>query len=134
MVVGGLAVKSYCPERKVGDLDVLVDATAENTPKTVSAFWRLIDERLFAPREIEQVLRFSGYGKCLRLRAHLRADVFLAKQGFDFPSAYARSVERMVNDVPVRVTSRRDLIKYKETDTDPNLRLRNQRDLKLLRQ
>ena len=134
MVVGGLAVKFYCPERTVRDLDLLVNATQENLLKAGNALRQLELEGLVSPQELQRSLHFKGHGKVLRLRAVMCADVFLAKRGYDFDSVYASTIKHRVSGQPVSIISISDLITYKETDDDPELREKNQLDLQMLRQ
>ena len=93
MVIGGLAVQFYCPKRPVQDLDILVDAAAANGNRVVKALCYLANGGLISSREIYLSRKFSGYGKCLKLRAALCADIFFAKEGYDFSSAYAHSID-----------------------------------------
>ena len=134
MVVGGLAVRFYCPERTVRDLDLLVNPATDNARKAIEALTYLARAGLVSCDEVRLSQRWSGYEKCLRLRAILRADLFLAREGYDFSTVYAYSIEQRVNEIPVRIIPICDLIKYKETDDDPDLHEKNERDLKLLRQ
>lgn len=134
MVVGGLAVKFYCPERTVRDLDLLVNATRENLRKAGNALRQLELEGLVSPQEVQRSSHFKGHGKVLRLRAFMCADVFLAKRGYDFGSVYSSTIKHWVSGQPVSIISISDLIKYKETEEDPELREKNQRDLEMLGQ
>ena len=123
MVVGGLAVKYYWPQRQVDDLDLLIDPTLENKNRLICALREMaehgifrsvfqelddIEERLHNPDHRPQVISLKG-------PTTLNADIRTPVPGkFDYSSALPNAVEAMVNDIPVKMISCRDLIEDKK--------------------
>ena len=130
-MVGGLAVKFYCPDRPAGDLDILVDVT--NANKVGQVLTNLAQDGLVSHSEIHRRQELERHGTCVRLRTTLKADILAAKETYDFSSAYARSIEAKMNDISVCVVSIDDLLAYKEADKDPECPEKNERDIALLR-
>ena len=114
MVFGGLAVKYYCANREVDDLDLLVSPTMKNAINIYQAFAKMDSQGLM---EVDlcklDYRRLSEFGVQIRLKNFLNADILTPLPDFDFCISYINSVEVKINYVPVRIISCRDLLSYK---------------------
>ena len=131
MVVGGLAVKYYCANRKVDDLDLLVSPTMKNAINIAQAFAKMdsqglkevdFDYALSAERicKLHSIIeddfcRRSEFGVQITLKHFLYAEILTPLPDFDFCASYINSVEGKINDVPARIISCRDLFSYKQS-------------------
>ena len=113
LVVGGLAVKYYWPQREVDDLDLLIDPTTENKDRLIRALREMaisrvdyIEERLHNPSTCPQQIP---------LHDTLNADILTPHIGrFCYSSALPNAVRTMVDDIHVKIISCRDLIDIKK--------------------
>ena len=108
LVVGGLAVHHYCPERIVDDLDLLIEPTLENAEKVKDALKKIgmnVDEL--------NVQGLTKEWKRLCLKKFLNADILTPGGGLDFNITFRNSIEVNVNGIPVRVMSCTDLLEHK---------------------
>ena len=116
MVVGGLAVKHYCANREVNDLDLLVSPTMKNAINIAQAFAKMDSQGV---KEVDlcklDYRKLSKFGVQIRLEKFLCADILTPLPDFDFCTSYIKSVEGKINDVPARIISCRDLFSYKRS-------------------
>ena len=116
MVVGGLAVKHYCANREVNDLDLLVSPTMKNAINIAQAFAKMDSQGM---KEVDlcklDYRKLSKFGVQIRLKKFLCADILTPLPDFDFCTSYINSVEGKINDVPARIISCRDLFSYKQS-------------------
>ena len=135
MVVGGLAVKYYCANRKVNDLDLLVSPTMKNAINIAQAFAKMDSQGL---KEVDlcklDYRKLSEFGVQIRLKKFLYVDILTPLPDFDFCTSYINSVEEKINDVPARIISCRDLFSYKQSHIEHLDRELNgeKRDIKML--
>ena len=61
MVVGGLAVRFYCPERTVRDLDLLVNPATDNARKAIEALTYLLVQEPGWCRVMKSALVNDGF-------------------------------------------------------------------------
>lgn len=121
LVVGGIAVQFYCPDRDADDLDLLLNPTQQNAKKTIAAL-----------RSARLNVKF-GYEQLAKPRVQIPlkdlhyADIITPQEGFSFSDAYSRAHATLVNGVAVRVVSRQDLILLKSTEREKDVK-----DLQLL--
>ena len=110
LLVGGLAVHFYAPEREADDLDLLVEQTSENAERLFQAMAALhvmpeFPQALIAtPSDRPQQLPFKTY--------HY-ADLVTTGKDIDFPAEWAQSQEALIWQHRVRVASRSLLIAMK---------------------
>lgn len=111
LVVGGLAVRFYVPEREVDDLDLLLEQSNENADRFFKALAELSYKPLFskshigAPRKRTQQLQ-------LKTR-EFYADIVTFGKDIDFTAEWAQPQEGFIGPNRVRFASRELLIKMK---------------------
>jgi hypothetical protein len=110
IVIGGHAAIYYGVNRNTGDLDILVEATAENGNKIIQALRKLsLELPEISPSEFADKLVLS-FG--LEPDA---VDILNYTPGVDFDTAYANAQEVNFNDFKINVIDIHDLIKNKES-------------------
>ena len=115
LVVGGQAVSYYYPQRAVGDLDLLVNATLENAEKVRSALISL------GMSDFEHA-KLTKPKVQIPLKMLHDADIITPENGFDFSVALSRSVQAEIKGIPISIPSVEDLIIMKSTDRKKDLR------------
>ena len=115
LVVGGQAVSYYYPQRTVGDLDLLVNATLENAEKVRSALIGL------GMNDFEHT-KLTKPKVQIPLKVVHDADIITPEDGFDFSAAFSRAVQAEINGVPISIPSVVDLIIMKSTERKKDLR------------
>ncbi|RLJ67550.1 hypothetical protein [Sulfurisoma sediminicola] len=110
LVVGGLAVHFYVPERQADDLDLLLEQSSDNAArffKAMSAV-HVIPEfpqsLISSPSERPQQLQFK--------RDHY-ADIVTTGADIDFPAEWVLSQAALIGQHPARIASRNLLIRMK---------------------
>ena len=121
LIIGGVAVKHYCPSRKIDDLDILINPTPENSILISRALENLNISLGF------QITELTKSKKQVSLKQIHYADVVTPEEGFDFSKALAESEPEVVNDTPVQVISKEMLVQQKSTD-----RPKDKQDVRLL--
>lgn len=133
VVVGGLAVQFYCPEREVDDLDLLVEASLANAASVAAAAaengWPFNPECLARP------------GIHLPIKGYLYLDILTTKiGGEDFDRVWKSSVPaRLCNpNTLVRIPALTSLIRMKQeavlASDDVEVRRKHLRDIRLLQE
>ena len=115
LVIGGQAVSYYYPQRAVGDLDLLVNATLENAEKVRSALISL------GMSDFEHA-KLTKPKVQIPLKMLHDADIITPENGFDFSVALSRSVQAEIKGIPISIPSVEDLIIMKSTDRKKDLR------------
>jgi len=109
ILVGGHAAIYYGVNRNTGDLDILIEPTAENGRLLLSALRETgLEVPEIHPKEFENELVLS-FG--LEPEA---VDILNYTPGIEFNSAYENSVEETFSGLRIRIIDIRDLIKNKE--------------------
>lgn len=109
ILVGGHAAIYYGVNRNTGDLDILIEPTAENGRLLLSALRENgLEVPEIHPKEFENELVLS-FG--LEPEA---VDILNYTPGIEFNSAYENSVEETFSGLRIRIIDIRDLIKNKE--------------------
>jgi hypothetical protein len=131
LVVGGLAVKYFCPEREVHDLDLMIDPTTENA----ELFVRVLD--LFCPGHGLAPSSLAAPGKQLPLKNHLFLDVLTPRiETPTFDALWKTAVSARLYQLNVMLPSRESLLTLKrhaaETDADLERRKKHQKDVMCL--
>ena len=107
IVVGGVALKAWRPERREPeDLDLLIDRSEANVERVLDALTPLMhaenEEPSFSARDIVDAASVA----ILDLKVgYLHADLIVPPPGFGFAAAFADCVLGSVNDYPVRIAS-----------------------------
>jgi hypothetical protein len=110
LIVGGYAFSFYAEPRYTKDIDILVEATAENGSKVVAAiaeFWTMrpdVEPADFLQRDMIIQLGF----------APVRIDIITACAGIEFRSAWKNRVRAKYGDINVFFISLDDLIRNKK--------------------
>ena len=115
LVIGGRAVSYYYPQRAVGDLDLLVNATLENAEKVRSALISL------GMNDFEHT-KLTKPKVQIPLKVWYDADIITPEDGFDFSAAFSRSVQAEINGIPIYIPSVEDLIIMKSTERKKDIR------------
>lgn len=113
LVVGGVAVKFYAPERQIDDLDILLDKRPANVARLIDALRPLYgnnipSEHLTQSANAQMPLKHFHY-----------ADVVTADDSFDFDAEWSAGTEGLVNGQPVRFVSKSLLIRQKASGERP---------------
>lgn len=109
LVIGGHAVSFHSRPRSTKDLDVLLDAAADNIERTCSAL-----DRFGVPADIIAALRTARPDEIVWMgRAPARIDFLQTLPGVEFEPAWSRRVTADMDGVPVCFISRDDLISNK---------------------
>jgi hypothetical protein len=108
IIIGGLAVKFYCPDRVVDDLDILIDPTLGNA----QAVRRVL--LCFGLRPQFSVQDLAGPKKHLPLRNFLYLDLLTPDTETSFDDLLADAQPASLNGVVVHVASARTLLSMKE--------------------
>ncbi len=109
IIIGGHAAIFYGVNRNTGDLDILIEPTAENGAKILSAFKDLkLEVPEIVPNEFEKnlVLTFG--------LAPDAVDIINFTPGIDFIPAFENALVTNFSDIEVRILDIRDLIRNKE--------------------
>lgn len=108
IVVGGLAVSWYCPDRQADDMDLLVDSTPDNSKRISAALSSLglngHDADSFARPDLQVPIKGHYYAELLTPK----------KEGPSFAEVVADATKAALFDVPVRVASPAQLIRMKQ--------------------
>lgn len=107
IVIGGLAVSWFCPERQARDMDLLVNPTPENSGRLAAA---LSDLRLTSFTEKS----FAKRGVHAPLKGEFFADILTPKDGGpSYAESSAGAVQAKVFGIPILVASPSALIVLK---------------------
>ncbi|OYX46044.1 MAG: hypothetical protein B7Y90_17250 [Alphaproteobacteria bacterium 32-64-14] len=123
LVVGGVAVKFYVPERQIDDLDILLDKRPDNVARLLDALRPLYGNNI-PPEHLTQSAKAQ-----MPLKHFHYADVVTADDSFDFDAEWGAGSDGLVNGQPVRFASRGLLIRHKAGGERP----KDASDLALLR-
>jgi hypothetical protein len=126
LVVGGRAVRFYCPERIADDLDVLVGYDGANLAAAMDAMGR-VDPKYFRKKLGADAAR-PGIQAPVSI-GHGHADVLTSIAGVDFERAWGARRSITERGLAVHVLSLADLIANKQAQGDEKARA----DLALLR-
>ena len=117
LVIGGVAVRAYCPDRSADDLDVLLDRDIENARRFIAALRELA---VFS--SIPWTAETIAYGDKAQIESKDAAnylDIITPDPDFDFENAWNNSEIGNVDGTPVRVASPDLLIMMKSDNGRP---------------
>ena len=120
LIVGGWAVKHYCPDRVPRDLDLWVNPTEENKRKLQDALETHCMESF--GKSLHKKFAQITTNRTKRLHIDLTSiqpcDIFETPREFDFVSMYCKSELGTVGTVSARIVSCCDLIAIKQYSID----------------
>jgi hypothetical protein len=128
LIVGGMAVKAYRCRDVVEDLDLMLNPSDANVQRLLHA---LHDLGLNVPWPAK---RLSKPNVQIPLKRDFNLDVLTPPDGIDYKSLKQRSETACINNIPVYVVSRTDLIELKRIALTrvQNEVAKHQRDLECL--
>ncbi len=109
LIVGGYAVAAHGHVRYTRDLDVWLDASRANAARVVAVLsdfgfksLAINESDLQEPGQVVQI----GYDPA-------RIDLMTSVSGLEFDSAFERRIETELDDIPIGIPCREDLMKNK---------------------
>ena len=110
LIIGSFALSYYCEPRYTKDIDILVDSTASNADRLMTAI------REFGFSDIELGSRdFLEPDQVIQLGiAPLRIDLLTSLKGIPFADAWDRRTTGQYGDIPAFYISKQDLIDHKK--------------------
>jgi len=110
LIIGSFALSYYCEPRYTKDIDILVDSTASNADRLMTAI------REFGFSDIELGSRdFLEPDQVIQLGiAPLRIDLLTSLKGIPFADAWDRRTAGQYGDIPAFYISKQDLIDHKK--------------------
>ncbi|MBE3126614.1 MAG: hypothetical protein IMZ57_13305, partial [Acidobacteria bacterium] len=110
LIVGSFALSYYSEPRYTKDIDILVDSTASNADRLMTAI------REFGFSDIELGSRdFLEPDQVIQLGiAPLRIDLLTSLKGIPFADAWDRRTTGQYGDIPAFYISKQDLIDHKK--------------------
>ena len=119
LVVGGWAVKHYCPDRSPRDLDLWINPSSENLKELRGSLLQYFSQ-IGQPNNNklkDKLAKITDENRTKPLHVCLKAfqqcEIFEPGFGFDFPSLIKHSIEGTTCNVPTQIMSCCDLIKLK---------------------
>jgi hypothetical protein len=110
LVIGGFAVKAYCPDRNTSDLDILLFRLDPNLEKLASLFE---DKNPLNGRSWKDVLSSENKRIAVPNESLTEVDLLTSIDGIDFENFYANSIEVIAGDLIVKIPNLKDLISMK---------------------
>jgi len=126
IVVGGLAVKHYCPQREADDLDLLVEPTAIAGAAIAEVLFRFNDAAAFQPADFAKPRLHYPQKRALYL------DLLTPHEEDDFEAIWGRSEDANLNGDSVRVAAASDLLAMKRRAFTERNDEKDRRDVELL--
>jgi hypothetical protein len=109
LVVGGYAVAAHGHVRYTKDLDVWLDATAQNAARTV----KVLHDFGFGSLDITED-DLSRVGLTVQIGYDpARIDLLTSVSGLEFAPTYERRTETTIDDIPTAIPNREDLKRNK---------------------
>ena len=110
LIIGSFALSYYCEPRYTKDIGILVDSTASNADRLMTAI------REFGFSDIELGSRdFLEPDQVIQLGiAPLRIDLLTSLKGIPFADAWDRRTTGQYGDIPAFYISKQDLIDHKK--------------------
>jgi hypothetical protein len=106
-IVGGTAVRYHVPERDAGDLDILIEPSAQTASAVISALSSsplistadLTVEKLTQPQKIQIPAKIYYY-----------ADILKPASDFDFELHWTQTHDAKIGQIPVKIASVKTLL------------------------
>lgn len=126
IVIGGLAVKHYCPEREADDLDLLVEPTETAGAVILDVLYRFNDIPGFDPKTFARPKQHYQQKRALYL------DVLTPHAEDNFDQLWERTTSATLNGLPVQVAGLSDLLAMKRRAVLERGDAKDRRDVELL--
>ncbi|MDO9107141.1 MAG: hypothetical protein Q7U57_19540 [Methylovulum sp.] len=115
-IVGGTAVRYHVPERDAGDLDILIEPSAQTASAVISALSScplistvgLTVEKLTQPQKI-----------LIPAKIYYYADILKPAHDFDFDLHWAKAHDARIGQIPVKVASVKTLLALLVDSNEP---------------
>jgi hypothetical protein len=127
MVVGGLGVQYYCPQRAVTALAVMIQSSETNAIGVTDALVRIGFN--MQPETVRLLFAPGPRPQQIKLHPTIPANIVTEGEGFDFMAHWAQSAKADILFMPVQVASPQLLITMKSRST----REKDVQDVLLLR-
>ena len=115
LVVGAYALSVYGPARATGDFDIWIRPTKENADRV----WRALDA-FGAPRRNLRLEDLYADDVVFQIGvAPNRIDILTSISGVEFDEAWPHRVKTVVDDLPVSILGRAQLLKNKHATGRP---------------
>lgn len=111
MVVGGLGVQHYCPQRAATDLDVLIQSSETNATGVAYALDRVGFN--MQPETVRLLFAPAPRPQQIKLHPAIPADILTEGEGFDFMDHWEQSEKAEMLFMSVQVASPQLLIAMK---------------------
>ncbi|MBT9465887.1 hypothetical protein [Hydrogenophaga sp.] len=115
MLVGGLGVQHYCPERVAADLEVLIESSETNATGVAYALDKIGFTML--PETVRLLFAPGPRPQQIQLHPTIPADILTEGEDFDFMAHWEQSERANLLATPVRVASPQLLITMKSRST-----------------
>ena len=134
LVVGGWAVRHYCPKRDAGDLDLLINPTGENETRLGTAITNLANEEYFDSKKISEI-KYNERTFRICLKPTFNVDILKYPDAINFKYAFQNPTEIAIDGNLAKIISCLDLIQLKENTCryEKTDKEKDYRDLKCLR-
>ncbi len=126
IIVGGLAVHYHVPERKVGDLDLLIERSPETAEKVIDVLSSclLIKHSI----TIDQLLRPKRVQ--IPVKVYFNADILTAGEDTNFDHYWEQAHDAKIGNTPVKVAAVETLMFLLSQSDQP----KHAQDITLLKQ
>lgn len=114
LIVGGLAVKFYVPEREVDDLDLLIDPCESNASKVLAALSNPILRHSITIEQLTQPKKIQ-----VPVKIHYYMDILTPGPDLDFTEAWNAACEARLGNTLVRVASIATLLQLLAASQEP---------------
>ena len=101
IIVGGLAVHYHAPERNVGDLDLLIERSADTAAKVIAVLsscplikHSITTDQLLRPKKTQ-----------IPVKIYFNADILTTGEDIDFEQHWSRAHDARVGNTPVKVAA-----------------------------
>ena len=115
MVVGGLGVQHYCPQRIAADLDVLIESSETNAIGVADALFRIGFN--MQPETVRLLFAPGPRPQQIKLHPTIPADILTEGEGLYFMAHWEQSEKAEMLSMPVHVASPHLLIAMKSRST-----------------
>lgn len=126
IIVGGLAVHYHAPERNVGDLDLLIERSADTAAKVIAVLsscpliqHSITTDQLLGPKKAQ-----------IPAKIYFNADILTPGEDIDFEQHWSRAHDAIVGNTPVKVAAIETLLLLLSLSIEP----KHVQDIALLNQ
>lgn len=125
IIVGGLAVHYHAPERKVGDLDILIERPPDTAQKVIAVLsscpliqHSITTEQLLRPKKTQ-----------IPAKIYFNVDILTPGEEIDFDQHWSQAHDARVGNTPVKVAAVETLLLLLSLSTEP----KHAQDIELLK-